>query len=166
MMDSSSTPPPTAPSRDKPDTSGVSGTSVDQPLSRLSRWRTRIVATYQLIRANPTGRITLKIVVGIVGLAVVALGLVLVPLPGPGWLIVILGLSIWAIEYAWARHLLMFTRRQLQRWTRWIGDQSWPVRIAVGLFGLVFVSVVVWASLKFSLGIDVVRTILDYLATH
>jgi uncharacterized protein (TIGR02611 family) len=135
-------------------------------VTRLSRWRTRIAATYQLIRANPTGRITLKIVVGIVGLAVVALGLALVPLPGPGWLIVLLGLSILAIEYAWARHLLVFTRRQLQRWTRWIGDQSWPVRIAIGLVGLVFVSVVVWASLKFSFGIDVVEKILDYLATH
>lgn len=166
MMDSSSTPPPTATSRDNPDTSGTSGTSVDQPVSRLSRWRTRIAATYQLIRANPTGRITLKIGVAIIGLAVVALGLALVPLPGPGWLIVLLGLSILAIEYAWARHLLVFTRRQLQRWTRWIGDQSWSVRIAVGLVGMVFVSLVVWASLRFSLGIDVVQEILDYLATH
>ncbi len=172
MMDSSSTRPPAASSRDISDTSDTldspdsSGASVDQPLSRLSRWRTRIQATYELIRANPTGRITLKIVVGIAGLAVVALGLALVPLPGPGWLIVILGLSIWAIEYAWARHLLRFTRRQLQRWTRWIARQSWPVRIVIGLVGLVFVSIVVWASLKFSLGIDVLEKILDYLATH
>jgi uncharacterized protein (TIGR02611 family) len=146
--------------------SDTSDATAEQPVTRLSRWRTRIAATYQLIRANPTGRITLKIVVAIAGAAVVALGLALVPLPGPGWLIVLLGLSIWAIEYAWARHLLLFTRRQLQRWTRWIGDRSWPVRIAIGLVGLVFVSVVVWASLKFSLGIDVVEKILDYLATH
>jgi uncharacterized protein (TIGR02611 family) len=163
MMDSSPTTPPTAPISGNSDSSD---TPADEPVTRLSRWRTRIAATYQLIRANPTGRITLKIVVAIAGLAVVALGLALVPLPGPGWLIVLLGLSIWAIEYAWARHLLLFTRRQLQRWTGWIADQSWPVRIVIGLVGLVFVSVVVWASLKFSLGIDVVEKILDYLATH
>jgi uncharacterized protein (TIGR02611 family) len=163
MTDSSPTTPPTAPISDS---SGTSDTSVDEPATRLSRWRTRIAATYQLIRANPTGRITLKIAVAIAGAAVVALGLALVPLPGPGWLIVLLGLSIWAIEYAWARHLLLFTRRQLQRWTRWIGDRSWPVRIAIGLVGLVFVSAVVWASLKISFGIDVVEKILDYLATH
>jgi uncharacterized protein (TIGR02611 family) len=174
-MDSSSTTPPTAPSKDISDTSDTSdtsdssdssGTSVDQPPSRLSRWRTRIQATYELIRANPTGRITLKIVVAITGLAVVALGLALVPLPGPGWLIVLVGLSIWAIEYAWARHLLLFTRRQLQRWTHWIARQSWPIRIVIGLVGLVFVSIVVWASLKFSFGIDLVAKFLDYLATH
>jgi uncharacterized protein (TIGR02611 family) len=135
-------------------------------VTRLSRWRTRISATYQLIRANPTGRITLKIGVAVAGLAVVTLGLVLVPLPGPGWLIVLLGLSIWAIEYAWARNLLRFTRRQLQRWTRWIADQSWPVRILVGLSGLIFVSAVVWTSLRLSLGIDVVKEIGDYLAAR
>jgi uncharacterized protein (TIGR02611 family) len=166
MMESSPTTPPTTPPRDNSDTSDTSDTSADQPASRLSRWRTRIEATYQLIRANPTGRITLKIVVAIAGLAVVALGLALVPLPGPGWLIVLLGLSIWAIEYAWARHLLLFTRRQLRRWTRWIVSRSWPVRIGIGLVGLVFVSIVVWGSLKFSLGIDVVEKVLDYLATH
>ncbi len=160
-MDSSSTTPPTASSRDISGTSGSSDGSVDQPRSRLSRWRTRIGATYQLIRANPTGRVTLKIVVGITGFAVVALGLALVPLPGPGWLIVIVGLSIWAIEYAWARHLLRFTRRQLQAWTRWIAQRSWPVRILVGLVGLVFVTVVVWASLKFSLGIDLIQEVRD-----
>jgi uncharacterized protein (TIGR02611 family) len=125
-----------------------------------------VVTAYQLIRANPTGRITLKIVVGLAGLAVVTIGLILVPLPGPGWLIVLLGLSIWAIEFAWARQLLEFTRRQLQGWTRWIARQSWPLRILIGLFGMVFVSVVVWQSLKISLGVDVVDRVLDYLATH
>ena len=152
-------PPPTPPA------APTSGT-VDQPVTRFSRWRTRISATYQLIRANPTGRITLKIGVAVAGLAVVTLGLVLVPLPGPGWLIVLLGLSIWAIEYAWARNLLRFTRRQLQRWTRWIADQSWPVRILVGLSGLIFVSAVVWTSLRLSLGIDVVKEIGNYLAAR
>ena len=131
-----------------------------------SSWRTRVATTYQLIRANPTGRITLKIVVGVAGLAVVVLGLILVPLPGPGWLIVLLGLSIWAIEFAWARQLLEFTRRQVHGWTRWVARQSWRVRILVGLIGMVFVALVVWQSLKISLGVDVVERVLDYLATH
>jgi uncharacterized protein (TIGR02611 family) len=131
-----------------------------------SSWRTRVATTYQLIRANPTGRITLKIVVGVAGLAVVMLGLILVPLPGPGWLIVLLGLSIWAIEFAWARQLLEFTRRQVYGWTRWVTRQPWPVRILVGLVGMAFVAVVVWQSLKISLGVDVVERVADYLATH
>jgi len=42
------------------------------------------------------------------------LGLALVPLPGPGWLIVFLGLGIMATEFAWAERLLDFGRRTLR----------------------------------------------------
>jgi uncharacterized protein (TIGR02611 family) len=97
---------------------------------------------------------------------VVSLGLILVPLPGPGWLIVILGLSILAIEFVWARRLLHFTRTQVQAWTDWIARQSWPVRIVVGLISLVFVSVVVWQSVRISFDINLVEEIWDYLTTR
>jgi uncharacterized protein (TIGR02611 family) len=63
------------------------------------------------IRANPTGRLALKIGIGVLGGLVVALGIVLIPFPGPGWAIVILGLAIWAVEFAWAKNLLEFTKR-------------------------------------------------------
>ncbi len=69
------------------------------------------------IRANPSGRLALKISVAVLGTIVVAVGIVLIPFPGPGWAIVILGLAIWAIEFAWARHLLEFTKRHVQSWT-------------------------------------------------
>src|SRR3954447_17690495 len=98
------------------------------------------------IRANPTGRLALKISVATLGGIVVAVGIVLIPFPGPGWAIVILGLAIWAVEFHWARNLLEFTRRHVQSWTHWIARQSWPVRLLVGAVGLVFVSAVVWLS--------------------
>jgi uncharacterized protein (TIGR02611 family) len=130
--------------------------SVADPTPRL---RHRVRTMLSLIRANPTGRVALKFFVGIAGALVVATGLALIPLPGPGWLIVIGGLAIWAVEFHWARRLLVFTRRNVQAWTRWVGRQSWPVRIAIGGVGFVFVATVVWLSLKYSLGID----LLDYL---
>jgi len=130
-----------------------------------SRWR-RIRVALEIIRANPTGRITLKVVVGIAGAIVVLLGLALIPLPGPGWLIVIGGLGIWAAEFHWARRLLAFTRRHVQAWMLWARRQSLFVRMILGSAGLVFVSVVVWLSLRASLGIDVVARILAYIATH
>jgi uncharacterized protein (TIGR02611 family) len=132
---------------------------------RLDR-RHRIRTTLDLIRANPTGRIALRVFVAITGAIVVAIGVALIPLPGPGWLMVIGGIGIWAIEFHWARRLLAFTRRNVQAWTRWVGRQSWPVRILLGAVGLVFVSVVVWLSLKYGLGIDVAADLLRYLATH
>jgi uncharacterized protein (TIGR02611 family) len=128
--------------------------------------RQRVRIALEIIRANPTGRIALKIVVAVLGAIVVLIGLALIPLPGPGWLLVIAGLGIWAVEYHWARQLLTFTRRNVQAWTRWATRQSWPVRLLLGTVGLVFVSVVVWLSLKYSLGIDLVADVLGYLATH
>lgn len=132
-------------------------------LLREPRWRDRMSTTLEVIRANPTGRVALKVVVGLAGLLVVAVGALLIPLPGPGWLIVLGGLGIWAIEFSWARRLLTFTRRNLRKWTRWVGRQSWTVRIAIGLFGMVFVSAVVWASVWFSFDVNLATEILDRL---
>jgi uncharacterized protein (TIGR02611 family) len=112
------------------------------------------VGVLDRIRANPTGRMALKIGVGVVGGLVVALGIVLIPFPGPGWAIVILGLAILAVEFHWARKLLVFTKRHVQSWTHWIGRQTWPMRLLVGAVGMVFVSFIVWLSVKMSFGID------------
>nr|WP_231922354.1 TIGR02611 family protein [Micromonospora krabiensis] len=133
---------------------------------RWERWRLRVSATLDLIRANPTGRIALKIFISIAGALVVTLGIALIPLPGPGWLLVIAGLGIWAVEYHWARRLLGFTRRHVHNWTQWVKVQSLAVRVVLGSVGLVFVAAVLWLSLKYSLGIDLVARIMHYLATH
>jgi uncharacterized protein (TIGR02611 family) len=116
------------------------------------------------IRANPTGRLALKISVATLGAIVVAVGIVLIPFPGPGWAIVILGLAIWAIEFAWARHLLEFTKRHVQSWTHWIARQSWPMKCVVGVVSFVFVSAIVYLSVRFSLGIDLIEEARQILA--
>ncbi|MEU5939902.1 TIGR02611 family protein [Micromonospora sp. NPDC047548] len=147
-----------------PHGSGGTGTAIaDRP---RSGFRQRVRTSLDLIRANPTGRVTLKIFISIAGAIVVTIGLALIPLPGPGWLTVIAGLAIWAVEFHWARRLLAFTRRHVQAWTRWATSRSLPVRLMLGSVGIVFVATVVWLSLKYSLGIDPVARLLHYLATH
>src|SRR3954449_2009899 len=108
------------------------------------------VAVLDRVRANPTGRLALRIGIGAAGALVIALGIVLIPFPGPGWAIVILGLAIWAVEFAWARNLLEFTRRHVKAWTSWIGRQSLGVRAIIGVVGMIFVAAVVWVSVKLS----------------
>jgi uncharacterized protein (TIGR02611 family) len=143
--------------------SGAAGDGVGTGLLEKPRWRDRMSTTLEVIRANPTGRVALKIAVALAGLLVVAVGALLIPLPGPGWLIVLGGLGIWAIEFSWAQRLLSFTRRHLLAWTRWVTRQSWTVRIALGLVGMIFVSVVVWASVWLSFDVNLVTELLDYL---
>ncbi|HEX6682632.1 MAG TPA: TIGR02611 family protein [Candidatus Limnocylindrales bacterium] len=130
--------------------------------SALSRLRDRIRLTYLAVRANPLGDLAIKVLVAVLGGLVVAVGFVLIPLPGPGWLIVLLGLTIWGIEFVWARHLLGFTREKLRAWTRWMGRQSLVVRILIGLAGLVFLAAVAFLTLKFSFGVDMWR----YIVSH
>ena len=106
------------------------------------------------IRGNPTGRLALKIGIGVLGTVVVAVGIVLIPFPGPGWAIVILGLAIWAVEFSWARRLLHFTKKHVQAWTHWVLRQPLPMRALIGVLGFLFICAVVWASVKLSMGVD------------
>jgi uncharacterized protein (TIGR02611 family) len=96
------------------------------------------------IRARRTGRLLYRVVIGVVGTAVVAGGLALVPLPGPGWLIVFIGLAILASEFEWAHRLLTRARELLAAWTDWLGRQPLWVRGAVGLATFAFVAGVVY----------------------
>src|SRR4051812_26420196 len=93
-------------------------------------------------QATPLGRLGVKIAVAVVGTLVIAVGVVLLPLPGPGWLVILAGLALLAMEFAWARRLLHFTRAQLRRWTRLVREGSWLVRIVSvgGLFLVVAVA--------------------------
>lgn len=60
--------------------------------------------------------------ISVLGTALIVAGFVLVPLPGPGWLIVAAGLAVFAREFRWARRLLhrlrVMVRRQFRRGTR------------------------------------------------
>lgn len=110
---------------------------VDEDEDRFA-WRARI-------KRNPTTRRVYRIVVGVVGLAVLAVGILAIPAPGPGWAIVFVGLAILASEFEKADRLLGFARRHVHRWTTWISRQALWVRIAVGLATLVLVLAIFWA---------------------
>jgi uncharacterized protein (TIGR02611 family) len=57
------------------------------------------------------GRNIKRILVTIVGVLVLLIGIILIPLPGPGWAIVFGGLAILATEYVWAQRLLAYAKR-------------------------------------------------------
>ena len=62
---------------------------------------------------SETYRTARRIVIGIVGGTVLAIGLVLIVLPGPATLVIPLGLAILGLEFAWARRWLRKVRDQL-----------------------------------------------------
>jgi uncharacterized protein (TIGR02611 family) len=56
-----------------------------------------------------------RIAVTIAGFAVLLAGVVLLVLPGPGWLLIFIGLAILATEYVWAERLLKTAKRKAEQ---------------------------------------------------
>jgi uncharacterized protein (TIGR02611 family) len=76
-----------------------------------------------------------------------ALGILLLPLPGPGWLVIFAGLGILGTEYAWARRLLARVRDYARRWTQWIAAKPLWVRILAGVLSLAVIAGLVLVTL-------------------
>lgn len=64
-----------------------------------------------------------RVVISVVGGTVLALGIVLIVLPGPAFLVIPAGLAILAMEFAWARRWLRSARALLPRRSK---DNSTP----------------------------------------
>lgn len=122
---------------------------------RAARLRARLLAWRRRMNATPAGRIGVKVAVAVLGTLVIAVGVVLLPLPGPGWLIVFAGLAILALEFHWARRLLSFGRRQLRRWTATVREGSWIVRVTTSAGLFVVVLVALWLSARLAFGIEI-----------
>jgi uncharacterized protein (TIGR02611 family) len=56
-----------------------------------------------------------RIAVTIVGFAVLLAGIALLVLPGPGWLLIFLGLAILATEYVWAQRMLATAKKKAEQ---------------------------------------------------
>ncbi|MCI4011965.1 PGPGW domain-containing protein [Brevibacterium sp. ZH18] len=98
--------------------------------------------------ANPHTARIYRLVVGGLGTLIVMIGLVLVPLPGPGWLIVIIGLFVISSEFRWAQRILHFVRVNVEKWSHWIMARPLWVRWTVGALSAAFVGLVAWGVLR------------------
>lgn len=89
-------------------------------------------------------RRTKKTTIAILGSIVVLLGLVMVPYPGPGWLIVFAGLAILATEFEWAQGILQTARGYYDAWMNWLAKQVFIVRAFFWLLTLAVVVLTIW----------------------
>ena len=98
------------------------------------------------MRALPGGSLAWRLAVTILGVGVIVVGIVLLPLPGPGWLIIFAGLGLLATEYVWAARLLKWLRAQFLRWTRWLAEQPLWVQSATTVLSLAVLAAVAVAA--------------------
>ena len=79
-------------------------------------------------------------------------GIIAIPYPGPGWLIVFTALAILATEFTWAQRLLDHAKGRYDRWEAWLKRQPAVVRWGViAMTGLVVV-VTLWLLNIFGTG--------------
>lgn len=94
----------------------------------------------RFLRRHRSLEVFYRAIVAVVGFAIMITGFVLIPLPGPGWLIVFAGLAVLATEFVWAERLLDYGRGKLRAWTDWVLRQSMIVRALIGLAGIALVA--------------------------
>ncbi len=104
---------------------------------RWARWRDRL-------RDRPKAQRVYRIVVGAVGLAVLGVGIVAIPYPGPGWAIVFVGLGILATEFEWARRLLAYAKERYDKVMDWLRRQGRIVQLLGGLFTALIFAGTLW----------------------
>jgi uncharacterized protein (TIGR02611 family) len=76
------------------------------------------------------------------GTLVLVAGIILIPLPGPGWLIVAAGLAILSKDVAWAERALDRVRRRLPSDAD--GSVSTPVVVASVTFAVLSIGASIW----------------------
>jgi uncharacterized protein (TIGR02611 family) len=126
--------------QDDPSRTSAAADPSDEPLIARHPFR-------EFFAKHPGLDLGYRVVIGVLGAAIVVTGIVLLPLPGPGWLIIFAGLALLATEFAWAGRLLDYARDKVLGWTHWVGRQSLLVRAAIGLAGLLLVAGAVWLYL-------------------
>ncbi|MEU4998902.1 TIGR02611 family protein [Streptomyces sp. NPDC021622] len=113
----------------------IDGEKAEQPLGSRAP---------AFVQARKTLHLSWQVGVFIVGFAVVAAGIVMLPLPGPGWLVIFGGMAIWATEFVWAQLVLRWTKRKVTEAAQRALDPKVRRRnIILTTIGLVIVAVLV-----------------------
>jgi uncharacterized protein (TIGR02611 family) len=82
--------------------------------------------------------------IALIGSLVVIVGIVMIPYPGPGWLVVFAGLGILATEFDWAKRLLDYAKGKYDAWVEWLAGRGVAVQSLVLLATTIVVVVTVW----------------------
>ncbi|MEU8898248.1 TIGR02611 family protein [Nocardia sp. NPDC048505] len=93
---------------------------------------------------RPTLNLAYRILVGVVGVAVLILGILAIPYPGPGWVIVFAGLGILATEFAWARQALGWLRHRYDKFMAWFAARGLVVQACAAIFTCLIVIATLW----------------------
>jgi uncharacterized protein (TIGR02611 family) len=101
--------------------------------------------------------------VALLGGVVLLFGIIAIPYPGPGWLIVFAGLGILATEFDWAKRVLNYARTRYDAWQEWLRRQPLYIKIGFWFFTLLVVVVTIWLLNGYGIINGLLRLDIDWL---
>lgn len=104
-----------------------------------------------------------RLLIAVVGGVVLLVGIVAIPYPGPGWLIVFAGLAILATEFAWAERYLQYGRRQYDKWNLWIKKQNLFIQSLTLITTTIIVVLTLWIINAYGILNNILNLNLDWL---
>ncbi|MFE5189111.1 TIGR02611 family protein [Streptomyces sp. NPDC056628] len=98
----------------------------------------------EFVKARRLLHLSWQVGVFVIGLAIVVAGIIMLPLPGPGWVVIFGGMAVWATEFVWAQLVLRWTKRKVTEAAQKALDPKVRRRnIVVTSIGLVIMAVLV-----------------------
>lgn len=113
----------------------------DEYRTDSAHWYTRF---RDRVRSRSSLDLAYRVAVAVVGTVVLVAGVIAIPYPGPGWLIVFAGLAILGTEFHWAQRVLLFLRHRYDAWTSWLRSQPHGVRLMVMVLTGAIVLLTLW----------------------
>lgn len=104
-----------------------------------------------------------KIAVAVIGGLVLLLGVVTIPYPGPGWLIVFAGLGILSSEFEWAKSILVTLRARYDAWQAWLKKQPLAVKAIFWILTCAIVIITIWLLNGYGILNSLLRLDMDWL---
>jgi uncharacterized protein (TIGR02611 family) len=87
-----------------------------------------------------------RVAVVLAGFVVVLAGLAMIPLPGPGLLVVAVGLAVLALEFVWAERLLERTVDRMTKTSETVREATRAQQVLLGLLGVLVAAAAITAA--------------------
>lgn len=104
------------------------------------RWR-------RAVRTNPIGAVFYRTFIGVMGLVLIVVGIPMVPLVGPGWAVIFIGLFLWSTEFIWARRVTQFVKAEVKAFEQYTMALPWKLKVPMLLLSAAFGWFCFWLAL-------------------
>lgn len=95
------------------------------------RWR-------RAVRCHPVAGPLYRVVIGLLGLALIIVGIPMVPLVGPGWATIFVGLFLWSTEFIWARRVTQFVKAEVKAFEQYAMALPWKAKAPMLMLSAAF----------------------------